>query len=133
MASNLNLQLNNYIRKHSQQLSELYNAVNIISTRIIALEKSVSSQDESLTSLKKDVGHVKDTLDSLDIEENEVEVSDEDQDQDQEQELEEGQQEETLEVVEQEEEQHKQANISTNIKEITAEPKKRGRKKKNSS
>ena len=108
MDSNFNLQLNNYIRKHSQQLGELYNAVNIISNRLVELEKRTDVSNKQNKTIELKLQSIQETFDSLDIEETINEDDDE---------------EDSTNVVE---------SPQDNVKEVIAvsDPKKRGRKKK---
>jgi hypothetical protein len=106
MDSNFNLQLNNYIRKHSQQLGELYNAVNIISNRLVDLEKSNELVKDQNKRMELKLSSMQETFDSLDIEET---VEDED-----------------ASIQDNEE------SVEDDVKEVVTEPKKRGRKKKTS-
>ena len=126
MDSNFNLQLNNYIKRHSQQLTELYNAVNIISTRLVDLEKVVNAEKDANKDVLSNIKTIQETLDSLDIEETIVEenngedlnvVNDDQHEEDDNDDDENNQNEEEDTKI-----------INTDVN--TTAPKKRGRKKK---
>ena len=119
MDSNISLQLNNYIRKHSQQIGELYNAVNIISSRLVDLEKQGEVNKSDTKNMKLKLNSIQETFDSLDIEETQDECVEDNNELDDEL------------VNETDNNDTCNNDVGNNdVREVITETKKRGRKKK---